>query len=654
MSSVDKPARIATPGTFRFMDGLDVVYTVGAPVVERALRALLCRSDGIVASDIETFGLGLDGRRLKVVSFSDEHEAVILDPRDPMQAELVRWGYRACKQIIFHNSPFDVPNLFSNGLIRLEDIAKIWDTLILARLAHPSEHGGNDLESTAARYLGTPKLNILVKTFKALGLSKKKGFERFDLDRPSYIQGSAIDPLLTYRLWPVVRQAAYDQLTKGHPFSQLGVSGSEAWDLVMREQLINVVLLARACKGYRVDFEYLEKYKAENGANIRIYGDELSELGIRPGVSQDLVKWLDAEGFMPPDHPKTETGLWSGNAKALEKIGHPVAKKFVTQKKLLKVQTDYLEKIVAMAYHNEMIHPTTSMLAAATGRASMADPPIHQLPPSARGIILFDEGDPGTSIDWSQIEPITMANACQDMQVIEAYESGISDVYTALGVGSGMLPPGTTSAMCEYDVNYQLYSIRRILKIVLLGILFGEGKKKLSADLGLDVGPYHEATEWEIENLKVAPGTMMPSYAEAQKLIDAVFQAMPKTKEFVWKLKGIARQYKKIVTVDGRILDIPSGSYNGRFGVQTHKGVNYESQGSAYGILADTLIRIIEAGYGDAIYFTMHDELIVSSSAAMDIKKIMETPPERLCLWAKRTPILRTDMKELGERWTAA
>ena len=647
----DKPAPIHQPGTFRFMDTLDVVYTVGAGHVERAVRDLLCRTNGAVSADIETYGLGLAARRLKVVGFADDHEAVLIDPRDPGQAELIQWVNREATSSTFHNSPYDVPKLYLNGLIRIEDVFKIIDTLILCRLADPGEFVPKNLEEASARYLKTPKLGVLAKAFKSLGLSKQAGYERFDLDRPVYLQGAATDPLLTNRLLPVVRQAAYDKVTKNHPFHRQGLSGQDAWDLVEREQILNRMFLARCCKGYPVDYEYLEKFKVTNGLDMRVMTKELEELGIRPGNGQDLVTWLEKQGAITPDHARTKTGLLSADQKALKNLGHPVAKTFSRLKELTKVQDDYLTKIVDLADKNDRIHPPTNMLKAATGRASMEEPPIHQLPEAARGIILLGDG---TSIDWSQIEPITIANAAKDTQVIEAYESGKSDVYTQLGVGSGMLPPGTTPAMCEIGVNHAFYDIRKKLKVSFLAQVYGEGLKKLTADLGLDPGPYYPANDWEIEVLEVEPGTLMPHYAAARKLQAAVFTAMPQTEQYIKKLKNIARQYKKTVTIGGRILDIPMSIFHGRWTVATHKGVNYWNQGSAYDILADALIRIIEAGLGEAIHFTMHDELIIDTEPAHDIRKIMETPSERLCFWAGRVPVLRTDMVHLGERWAAA
>lgn len=654
----DKPARIAEPGTFRITDG--ATYTVGHDYVADAVQRVLELSDGDITADIETFGLGLAARRLKCVTFADlaGTTAAICDPRDPCQAELIRDTFSRAKRVGYHNSPFDVPNLFLNELITPADVAKVDDTLIWCRLAEPGKLVPKDLAEVSERYLHIPNINALRLAFKALGLSKTDGFEQFDLDRPIYLMGAAQDPLLTGRVYPLVKKAAYARLTTGHPFSDMMVTGSDAWTLIEREQIINRVLLLRACKGFLVDFEYLDRYKEQNNEALVQAEKELRELGIDPGNGQHLLSYLDGLGAVPPDHPRTPTGLLKADQKAIENIVHPVARMFARHKAIAKVPKDYLEKVVTLADSNGRIHPVTKMLQADTGRAAMSDPPVHQFPEAARGIICADPGDSLTSLDFGQIEPITIATWAQDTDVLDAYASGVSDVYTALGTNSGMLPPGTTSAMCE-KVEFGglpgYKKIRSTLKTTLLAQLFGEGLPKLSADLGLDPGPFLPPSQWEVDVRGFDPEALYPQYHEGKKLKEAVFTAMPKTKEKIELLKSVANRYRKIITISGRVLDIPRSSYGGQFRVAAHKGVNYWCQGSAYDILADALLRIIQAGLGDALYFTMHDELIVSTDAARDIRKIMETPPDALIRWAGgRMPVLRTDMALLGERWSDA
>lgn len=627
----DNPARIATPGTHSFRTDLDAVYTVGRDECVEALKGIF-RTTRRLACDIETFGLGLDALRIKSVSFSDHRHAVVFDPRDPAQEWAIRMAMSHATELIFHNSPYDVPSLYLNGLMSLDDVAKVTDTLVWSRLADPGERVRKNLLECANRYLGTNGTDVLMAAFKALGLSKKDGFRSFDLDRPIYLQGAASDPLITWRLAPVVRRAALARTTEGHPFTEWGLDGEEAERLVDREQRLNRIFLRRSCIGFLVDFEYLDRYRTQNAEAVREAERALAENGVRPGNGQDLAKRLEELGELPPDHPKTDTGLWRMRAKDVERLRHPLAKRFLAHKKIEKVGKDYLTKCVELADANGRIHPTVNFLAAATGRTSMGDPPIQQFSGPARGIVLADPGDSLTSIDWSQIEPVTMANVAGDRTVLEGYEIRGEKLYDAIAA--------------KAKISY------KAAKVVLLAQMYGEGLPKLSADLDLDPGPYVAlpADDWRVRRGMHKAGDVVPEYQEARELRAAVFRAMPASRELIYKLKDIAFTHRMIFTVSGRILSIPS--VMGR--VETHKGVNYFCQGGAYDVLAEAVIACEDAGLAEAIYLLMHDELVVSTAAAHDIRKIMETPPARLCKLAGRTPVLRTDLADLGERWAEA
>lgn len=604
------PVTPAARGTFN-LGVVDATYTAG-DIGELAANLAVIRSLGEpVACDIETFGLGTDARRIKCVSFANRTMACVLDPRDGDQAELIEHMINKTGMLVFHNSTFDVPSLALNDLIDRDHCDKITDTLIYARLAWPDMLMKKDLDSLGARLLGMQIGEKIQAIFRRLGMTKADGFKRLDISSPAYLMGAATDAVVTARILPMVRQAAFRTLTSGHPFSTFGVTGDEAWRLVDREQVINRMMLRRAVRGLRVDFDYLEKYRDATQADRFAAEAELVSADVKPGNGNSLMKKLDTLGAIPDGYPRTaKTRAPSATADNLERLSHPLAKLYVKAKQIAKVEDDYLAKVAALAIDGR-IYPVTNLLKATTGRASMGDPPLHQFPEAARGIILADEGDSLTSIDWSQIEPVTIANIAGDVKVLAGYEQGTSDLYT--------------------DVGRLAQVERKVAKVVLLAQLYGEGLGTLAADLGID-------------------------YEEAEEIKSFIFSTMPRTKNLMWKLREIGGQFRKVFTLSGRILDVPMGRGfdGGPPSVATHKAINYFVQGSAYDVLAETLIEVEAAGLGDALYLTMHDELVVSSSAAHDVDLIMRRPPERLVYLAKRTPTLRTDTALLGERWAAA
>jgi len=598
-----------TAGDARF------TYTVGHAHVIDPLREMLVSGEPI-AVDIETCGLGAAALDLKSVTFGTTTRAVVCDPRDHYQRELIRKSIGYARELLFWNSSFDVPNLARNGLLGVINCAKVTDGVLYARLSEPDERVRKSLTDTWERYLGSgdtskaPDENKAM--FRALGeRTMKEGFRRVDLNMPAFVHAAALDVIRTARLVPRVREQAYRRLTSGHPYGDEGVHGDDAWKLVDREQRINRLKLRRSVKGLRVDFEYLDRYRDQNQAKVNETTALLEAAGVTVTNANTLFEVLERAGAVPADHPRTPTGKLKATAVVLEAMTHPLARAFVARKKLVKNDEDYLAKVVELASSAGRIHPDVKLLAAVTGRAAYGTPPLHQFPEPARGIVLADEGDKLTSIDWSQIEPTIVANLAGETEIVARYEDP--------SIGADLYAPVAERAGIS----------RKQAKDVLLGLLYGLGVAKLAGQLG--------CTEDEAYGLK-----------------NLVFDAMPRVAAFTRQLRRDAEDHMKIITLSGRILPIPMGTYEGRSGVQTHKGINFTVQGSAYDLLAECLVALEDVGLGDAVYLSMHDELIVSTEAAIDVRKVMETPPDRLCEFAERTPVLRTDRLDLGERWAVA
>lgn len=611
-----EPARPAWIGTQR-MDSLGADVVMGRrEAVEAAMDLVRLRAP--LSCDIESEGLGGAARYIKSITFSESPTgriATIFDPRDNVQAKMVTWIFDHAPELVFHNSPFDVPQLAINGLFRPEHAAKVTDTLLYARGAEPDNNVPKSLGACCERYLGIAyDAKNLEKAGKAAGMrSKEQIFRDMDLDRPVYARGAAADAVVTARLLPQVRRAYLERLTTGHPFGDWGTSGQEAHDLVEREQKLNRMSLRRTCQGFRVDFDYLDQFNAKQAGNLHKAEQALGKHGVRPGNANDLTSWLDERDLIPPGYPRTaKTEKLSGAKDHLERLGHPLARLFRWHKEQTHVLHDYLEKMRDLAVErggDMVIFPVVNYFGATTGRMSVGSPPIQQFPGDARGMILAPANDNFTSIDWSQIEPVVIANVSGETDVLHRYENEGAKFYTVVSDLTG--------------IPYKQ------AKTQLLGTLYGQGLELTAAKLGVD-------TE------------------RAAEIKDAIFRPMPKVLEMTHTLRKIGREHRMIPTISGRIIPIPMAMWNGEWSVATHKAVNYHVQGSAYDVLADRALEVEHQGLGDAIHLLMHDELVVSTDAAHDIRKIMETPPERLIQHSGRTPILHTDTADLGERWAAA
>jgi DNA polymerase I len=615
---MNEPVRPAMQGTHWLSRPLGMQYTIGRDHVSKVLERII--ATGTAAVDIETFGLGNDARKLKCVTFADTGEAVILDPRDPYQHVLISTAFAKLDVLIFHKSSFDLQNLFLNSLLQLEDCNKVVDTLIYARLAESLPFVGKKLTDLAERYLGMePETVSKNQIFREMGYTVREGWKIWDLNRPAFVFGAAADAIVTARVVEPVRLAAVERLTKNHPYTRTGLDLGQAIELVEREQIVNRMFLRRSGMGIRINPEFKDEYEALTWETRTSAANVLEQAGVGPNKATQLVEKLEEIGALPEDHPRTpKTGKPSTIAMHLEHLDHPLAKAFVELKQIDKVQHDYLAKCVEEAIDGR-IHPEVNILgASATGRMSYSNPCFQQFPENARGIVLADQGDSLTSIDWRQIQPVLAAYLARDSHAIELWEAGEGD-------------EGKEKADFYIPIAQRAGISRKQAKIALLALLFGKGLKSLARDLGTDTD-------------------------SAAEIRDAVFAVMPGVQKLMAYVIAQGKQHKKIPTVSGRILTIGE-RWNEERGYQevlAYKAVNYYIQGSEYDLLAETLLEIEHQGLGNHVFLAMHDEIVCSTSIADDVQKIMETPPARLIEMAGRIPVLRTDRKDLGERWAAA
>lgn len=576
---------------------------------EAAKAIAYCLPDNAaVALDIETPGLD-NAFTINCVTaswtFQGDTLAVLLDPlRTRTGLGYLRDLIAAAGTLIFHNAPFDVPALYHHGLISGNDINKIADTLVLARMAWPdpydSDTGKKNLAALSNRLLGMADFaEGMSRAFKAAGYRTiQAGYENMDIDSPIYRQGAMADTIATLRLEPIIRQACRDRLTD-HPFVEYGATtGSQADEVIAVQETVNRVMLRRTARGLNVDEKYLDYYTAMVDTDRHLAEAELARHDLLGGAGKgsSLIAYLETIGELPAGWPRTPTGKLKATKDLLENLDHPLATAQRTLAETDKVM-GYLAKVSRQSEVTGRCHPQVGVLAASTtGRMSYSYPELQQFPKDARPIIT-DDGQGLTSIDWSQIEPVTMGLMAGDATFLSAYEAG-EDLY------------GPVQAAAGID--------RTLAKVVLLATMYGQGVPSLAKRIG-------------------------HSEDEAFKIRRQMLNAMPASAKWMTKVAAIAENHGCVTTAAGRILPVDSGG--------VFKAVNYVVQGSAYDVLAHTICEMERQGIGDELHLAMHDEVVVSTPAADEVRHIMETPPPFLTRWAGRTPVLRTDREDMGSTW---
>lgn len=574
-------------------------YSVGDQAMCEVVR--MAQDFGTVAVDIETAGLEALAFTVKVVIIATANHSCVLDASDARHRAAAKEAMSAARKLVFHNSSFDVPPMVAAGIMRIEDIDKVVDTLVYARMAITGERDGRRLADLEKRYLSADLRSAtkdnLVEWGKVNKLKKSEIFSRANYSDPVYAMYAGWDGILTSMLLPRVRDAARHQLTD-HPFGRYGADDEQAGYLMRREQKMNRVMLKRSARGIRVDDARITGEQERIRLVMNDQADALAAFGVKDPSNRNqlagVLKELDA---FPLDHPLTDTGKFSTAKANIDSIDHPAVHAFRSFDDHRRLFT-YMENARLVAgITGGRIHPQVNILNARTGRTSYSNPALQQFTAPAREALLFDEGDEGVSIDWSSIEPVLAGNLAGDTRLIERFESG-EKLYDVV----------SSSAKVEY----------KKAKVIVLAMMYAQGTKSLAKGMGLEID-------------------------EAKALQAKVAAAMPRTDRFVRWAAVWSGEVGKTWTMSGRIIDVDKD-----FG---YKGSNFIVQGSAYDVLSESISAIHDAGLSDGIYISMHDELVVSKQIEHEVAQIMVTPPERLCELAGRVPVLRVDSKDLGERW---
>lgn len=597
--------RVTLVNQYRTLPGEDrpLTYSVGDDARREVVA--LAKKARMVGVDIETDGLAEESYTVKVIIIADKYHACVLDAFNPDHVAAARDALAAADILVFHNSPFDVPPLYHAGAMTLDDVDKVVDTLIWANMAFTDSFGGRGLADLERKVLGISAEEAQKDRFKQWckinGYTISQGFKAVRYEDRAYAMYSGYDGIVTVRLPGPLMGLVIQQLTN-HPFGRYGADNAQADALLIEPQIVNRVMLRRSCKGLAID---PPKLQAEQDRLIGVLSDLESSLRVhgvdRPTNPGDLIGALQEAKALPSDYPWTKGGQNTAPRPStagvnLEKLDHPAALAFMQyadNKRLL----NYLESARAIAERTDgRLHPIVGVMKAVTGRMSYGAPALQQFIEAAREMILFDNED-GVSIDWSQIEPVLLANLAGDTEPLAVYEHS-GDLYAGIADLAGVS--------------------RKAAKIGLLSTMYGAGVDKVATSLGITI-------------------------EDAEAVQAKIAGAMPRS----WRLIGWSAEWSRVTgctwTLAGRIANVQP-----RF---AYKGTNYLIQGGGYDLLSHTIVEGHKRGLDDTFYLAFHDEAIVSKSAAPEWAEIMRTPPPRLVELCGRQPVLRVDSADLGERW---
>ena len=514
---------------------------------------------------------------------------------------VLEWLQDVCNQehttFIFHNAMYDVCWLRAAG-IKIK--GKIVDTMIAASLIDENRLS-YQLNTLAKHYVGIGKdEKILYEAAKDYGVDPKK--EMWRLPAMFVGQYAERDAEVTLKLWQRLHRELHDQ---------------ELMDVFQLETKLFPCLIEMRFKGVRVDLEKAQKIKTNLMSREKKILNQIKDLtGIDVEImaARSIAKAFDKLGLPYDRTQKSKEPSFTKNF--LQNHPHELARAIADAREINKAHTTFIDSITKHA-HNGRIHADINQIRSdqggtVTGRFSMSNPNLQQIParhpelgPMIRSIFIPEEKCKWGSFDYSQQEPRILVHYAklQNLpgvhEIVDAYRAGDADFHQVVAEMAGIE--------------------RKQAKTINLGLMYGMGKNKLMAELGL----------------------MKES---AEKLIRQYHTKAPFVKQLMDNVSRKANDRGKIRTLGGRAchFDLWQPTQFGIFKplpleqarkeydeplkrAFTYKALNKLIQGSAADMTKKSMVALYENGI--IPHIQIHDEVDISVDSdkkAEDIVKIME------------------------------
>ena len=352
------------------------------------------------------------------------------------------------------------------------------------------------------------------------------------------------------------------------------------------------VLAEMEFNGIAVDAQVLKEQSVVLGQRADELRNKIMEAAgtdFNPDSPKQLAEVL-FERLKLPTGKKTKTG-YSTDVQVLEKLAseHAVPKLILDYRSVVKLKNTYLDNLTE--YQNPRtgrIHGSFNQTGAGTGRLSMSDPNLQNIPirtdEGRRIRLAFVPGDREKNVlmaaDYSQIELRLLAHFTQEPALLKAFEQD-EDIHKAVAAEVFGVP-----------LDQVTRDQRGQAKTINFGIVYGVSAFGLAA---------------RIEGL---------NQRSAQDLINAYNKRFPGIEQFSQKQIQNAQMQGYVETILGRrrpITEINSAIIAQRRGAERAAG-NTVIQGSAADLIKVAMVNIHRRIKKDKLQSKMllqvHDELV--------------------------------------------
>ena len=516
---------------------------------------------------------------------------------------------------IFHNAMYDVSWIRSMGF---HINGGIIDTMIAASLIDENRWSFT-LDSVGKDYIGMRKNEkLLQEAAKEWGINPKA--EMWRLPAPFVGEYAEKDAEMTLKLWHALQHEIKKQ---------------DLWDVFNLETNLFPCLVDMKFKGVQVDVAKAHAVKTQltvtEGKLLRDI-KKMAGFDVEIWAAASIAKAFE-KAKLPYD--RTEKGAPSFTKNFLATHPHELPKLINQAREINKANTTFIDTILKHE-HKGRIHSDINQIRSddggtVTGRFSYSNPNLQQIParhkelgPLIRSLFIPEEGCSWGCFDYSQQEPRILVHFASLMKlegtgtIVDAYNDGSADFHQMIADMAGIE--------------------RKQAKTINLGIMYGMGKNKLMAELGL---------------MKDA----------AEKLLRTYHQRAPFVKMLSEAVARRADDSGKIRTIGGRLCHFDMWEPHG-FGIKkplphadalrehgpgikrafTYKALNKLIQGSAADMTKISMLALYREGV--IPHIQIHDELDISIQSPVDAEKIIGIMEEAVKLQVPN----KVDY-EKGENW---
>ena len=362
------------------------------------------------------------------------------------------------------------------------------------------------------------------------------------------------------------------------------------------ERPLSGVVAAMERDGVRVDKDELTRLSLEFAGRIAALEREIHTLAGHPfniGSPKQLGEVLFDELSLPGGK-KGKTGAYGTDAGILEQLAamHDLPARVLDWRQLAKLKSTYTDALIEQVNpRTGRVHTSYALAATSTGRLSSTDPNLQNIPirtEEGRKIRRAFVAEPGhllISADYSQIELRLAAHVADVEPLKEAFRAG-ADIHAL-----------TASEVFGVPVEGMDPLVRRRAKAINFGIIYGISAFGLAQQLSVPQG-------------------------EAAEYIRAYFLRFPGIRDYMERVKAVAREKGYVETLFGRRCYIPGikDPNPARRAGAERQAINAPLQGAAADIIKRAMRRmpgaLASAGLAGRMLLQVHDELVFEAPEA--------------------------------------